>query len=191
MGAETLANACLINLTEIAAFQKTEHPDQKETACTIPNPVDLIATKSSDAIEFTNGLTLDCEYAAAMAQFMAQIVQPLAKYHVGEPLILVHSGEGYVCRRRNNAHTGKLSEHAFGNAMDLVSFEFASGRRLQVRSADSMSADEAKFFNAVRQAACGAFTTVLGPGSNAAHAAHLHLDLGRAKGRKNPYRICE
>lgn len=34
-----------------------------------------------------------------------------------------------------------------------------------------------RFLGAVRQSACGAFATSLGPGSDAAHADHLHVDI--------------
>jgi hypothetical protein len=43
---------------------------------------------------------------------------------------------------------------------------------------------------AFRTAACGWFTTVLGPGSDAAHADHLHLDI-QPHGSSNRYRICQ
>ena len=33
----------------------------------------------------------------------------------------------YVCRNRNNASNGKVSEHAFGNAVDIAAFTFSSG----------------------------------------------------------------
>jgi hypothetical protein len=49
---------------------------------------------------------------------------------------------------------------------------------------------EAAFLAAVRTTACGYFLTVLGPGSDAAHAEHLHVDLG-LHGRTANYRICE
>jgi hypothetical protein len=42
----------------------------------------------------------------------------------------------------------------------------------------------------LRTSACGYFTTVLGPGSNAAHKNHLHFDLGQ-HGKSGKYRICE
>ena len=43
---------------------------------------------------------------------------------------------------------------------------------------------------ALRISACGYFTTVLGPGANAAHAEHYHFDLG-LHGKSGNYRICE
>jgi hypothetical protein len=42
----------------------------------------------------------------------------------------------------------------------------------------------------MRRAACGWFTTLLGPGSDAAHADHLHFDVLR-HGASDDYRICE
>jgi hypothetical protein len=44
------------------------------------------------------------------------------------------------------------------------------------------------FREAVRASACARFTTVLGPGSDAYHAGHIHLDLAV---RRNGYRICQ
>jgi hypothetical protein len=42
----------------------------------------------------------------------------------------------------------------------------------------------------VRQAACGWFTTVLGPGSDEAHHDHLHVDI-QQHGSSDRYRICQ
>lgn len=69
----------------------------------------------------------------------------------------------------------KLSEHAYGNALDVAGFGLADGRHIDVR-VDAPGAD-AKFLDAVRKAACGPFKTVLGPGSDAEHALHFHFDL--------------
>jgi hypothetical protein len=40
----------------------------------------------------------------------------------------------------------------------------------------------------VRQGSCTVFRTVLGPGSDAAHGDHLHLDM---RVRKRDYSICQ
>ena len=85
---------------------------------------------------------------------------------------------------------GKLSEHAKGNALDIFAFALSDGRRVAVRPADLPVPAVAAFLAAVRATACGYFLTVLGPGSDAAHAEHLHLDLG-PHGRSANYRICE
>jgi Extensin-like protein C-terminus len=42
----------------------------------------------------------------------------------------------------------------------------------------------------LRSSACGYFTTVLGPGTNAAHASHFHFDRG-SHGKSGTNHICE
>lgn len=186
-----LINTCLIELKKHAVVLAAAQPERSDDACLIPNPVELVATKDKSQVSYAQGLILDCRFASAFNNFVMNTVQPLARHHMGSALTSIGSGKGFVCRRRNNALTGKLSEHAFGNAMDLISFSFANGNKLPVHSSDQMKPAERAFFDSLRSAACGSFTTVLGPGSNAAHATHLHLDLGRFGEKKNPYRICE
>jgi hypothetical protein len=50
--------------------------------------------------------------------------------------------------------------------------------------ADKDMTVDARFQRAVRKAACGPFTTVLGPGSDAYHDDHMHFDT---KPRRSPY----
>jgi hypothetical protein len=75
-----------------------------------------------------------------------------------------------------------------GIATDLVSIALADKRRIAV--AFPADAKETAFLHAMRKAACGWFTTVLGPGSDAAHATHMHFDILRHGSSEN-YRICE
>jgi hypothetical protein len=97
------------------------------------------------------------------------------------------TGSTYVCRRRNNSATGKMSEHAIGNAIDIMSFEFKGRDPIPVSPRAGDGTVEEAFQRAVRGGACLHFTTVLGPGSNASHADHLHLDIIR---RNRGYRLC-
>jgi hypothetical protein len=184
-------SACLQELRKIAEAEATVSPATDDPACTIPDPVILRRTTTDYPIRFTDGLTLDCTFALALARFSSDTTQALAQHHLAAPINKIRSGEGFVCRRRNNARTGKISEHAFGNATDWVGFELTDGSSLSIIDAGLIKPPEAAFLNSLRAAACGTFTTILGPGSNPAHATHFHFDLGRSKGRKNPYRICE
>jgi hypothetical protein len=101
----------------------------------------------------------------------------------GVPLAKLYTGPGYQCRGRNGSSSGKLSEHARGNAVDIERMELASGKALWVRTAHSD-----RTLKSMRAQACTQFTTVLGPGSNAAHAEHFHFDMAE---RRGGYRICE
>lgn len=54
----------------------------------------------------------------------------------------------------------------------------------------NFGADARPFWQSVRDGACGAFTTVLGPGSeDGQHEDHLHLDLAR-HGKNGTRRVC-
>ena len=166
-------------------------PPVAEGACAIPLPVRLRALAiGADDVPFTGEPVLDCRLAERLADWIGNVVEPLARHHLGSGLAAVETGPGYVCRNRNNAAAGKLSEHAKGNALDIAAFALRDGRRVAVRAADQLAPAEAGFLAAVRTTGCGYFLTVLGPGSDAAHSEHLHVDLG-LHGRTANYRICE
>lgn len=105
----------------------------------------------------------------------------------GETITVLSQASAYVCRNRNNAEEGKISEHAFGNAVDIAGFSLKSGRTVTIRPADREPTLEGAFQRAITEAACLYFTTVLDPGSDAAHQNHLHLDV---KDRRGGYRYC-
>ena len=48
---------------------------------------------------------------------------------------------------------------------------------------------QSRFVDAARQSACGAFMTVLGPGADAAHANHLHVDIQQRRAKSS--RFCQ
>jgi hypothetical protein len=98
-------------------------------------------------------------------------------------------GPGYACRPRNQQPGAELSVHAFGIALDIRGFELADGQQILIGPEDR-PAPERVFLDALRTSACGYFTTVLGPGSDAHHADHLHVDLA-SHGSSDHYRICE
>lgn len=189
--AKPAPNTCLETLRTIAKAYSVPAPRAKYAACTIENPVRLQATLGKVPVSFDAEPILACNFALRLARFAKNTMQPLARHHLGDDLANIATGPGFTCRRRNNAATGKLSEHAFGKGIDIAAFSFANNHPLKVRAASDMPNNRAGFFQAVRTAACEHFTTVLGPGANAAHATHLHFDTGRMGKRKNPYRICQ
>lgn len=119
---------------------------------------------------------------------MEKTVKPaLAVAMPGETVTGLRQASGYVCRNRNNAEEGKISEHAFGNAVDIAGFTLKSGKTIDIRPAERDSTLDGAFQRAITEAACLYFTTVLDPGSDAAHENHLHLDV---KERRGGYRYC-
>jgi hypothetical protein len=82
----------------------------------------------------------------------------------------------------------RISEHAFGNALDIAEFELADGRKVSVQYGWHGAPEEQGFLRDVQAAACEEFSTVLAPGANIYHYNHIHVDLmRRASGRS----ICE
>jgi len=164
-------------------------PPVAEGDCTIPLPVRLQSLNSGGAeIAFGATPVLDCRLALRLTDWIGNVVEPLARHHLGSGLVAVETGPGYACRKQNNMPTAKLSEHAKGNAIDIAAFALGDGRRIAVHPADQPTQAATGFLAAVRSTACGYFFTVLGPGSDAAHAEHLHLDL---RSRTANYKICQ
>ena len=94
--------------------------------------------------------------------------------------------DAYSCRNRNRAKDGKLSEHAFGRALDIAAFRRGDGSTVTVADGWKDGTD-GPLLRRLHAAACGPFGTVLGPEANALHADHLHFDV--AARRSGPY--CE
>lgn len=186
---------CLEDLAEIAVFAAAEVPETGDEACTFFTPIQLESVVTEGGPVGLSGTpVLQCDFALQLARWIRQDAVPAATLFMDSRLEELATGNGFVCRRRNNAPDGKLSEHAFGNAIDISGFRFDDAR-ITIADSEELSAGEDAFFDAVRKQACDDFTTVLGPGSNAAHADHFHFDLGRTvrDGVRvaEPYRICE
>ncbi|RUU11912.1 extensin family protein [Mesorhizobium sp. USDA-HM6] len=159
---------------------KAEH--DAKIGCSIPYPIILKTLGKS--IGIGSGAELNCRMAEAAARFAADVVRPAVKAEFGADLKVINQASAYVCRPRHGG--GKLSEHAFGNALDIASFTLSDGRTIGIGPAPPEK--DGKFLNAVRKAACGPFKTVLGPGSDPDHALHFHFDL---EPRRNGGTFCQ
>jgi hypothetical protein len=125
---------------------------------------------------------LRCAMAEQLALWVRDDVAPLVKAQ-GAALSMVNNYNDYECRSRNRQPGGKLSEHGKGNAIDVRGLGLADGHVLLLT--DMMVPKAVR--DDLRKTACERFTTVLGPGSDGYHEAHIHLDLAE---RHNGYRIC-
>lgn len=184
--------ACLERLKALGAtFQMVAAP-QEHPACRVDMPVILkrLAIRYGGAVEpleFPARPLVDCRLAEQLALWLAGAVAPILANGYSARVTAVTTGPGYVCRNRNNAATGKISAHALGLALDISGFRLADGRTLPAAVEREATADA---LTSLRVAACGWFTTVLGPGSDPEHADHLHVDIVKRNGGGR-YRICE
>jgi hypothetical protein len=123
---------------------------------------------------------LTCEAAVALALWLEHEVQPLAREILGQRVAAVRSLGSYSCRnvRGNSFWSGRRSEHATANAADIAGFTLADGRTVSVRSHWKSESAEGRFLREAHARACAYFRAALGPGFNAAHRDHFHLDRG-------------
>lgn len=123
---------------------------------------------------------MTCPLASAFAGWVRYGVVPAARAWLGTEVVKVETFGTYSCRNVNGAASGRLSEHATSNAVDVSAFLLADGRRISVKG-DYRSPDPQVqgFVKAVHASACKRFATVLSPDYNAFHADHFHLDMGR------------
>ena len=161
-------------------------PDD-DTDCGILQPIEV--SRIAPGVALTPAAVIRCPTALALASWVQDFLVPAAARLDGRgALTAIENGSGYICRRRNNQVDGNLSEHAFGNAFDVMGFRFEHGPAVMIEPAPAKGDLVQAFHDAVRASACLDFATVLGPGSDASHDDHLHLDI---IARPTGYRLCD
>ena len=159
-------------------------PIRDSSACYIDYPVKVSAL--ARGVELKPAGTLNCQTALAMAQWVQRDAGPAARARFLTGIAEVRNVSSYSCRRIRGSR--QWSEHSKGNALDVGSFKLKNGKVVDVAKPGFFAMRERSFLNNVRAGACDRFTTVLGPGSDAAHADHFHFDLRQ---RKSGYRHCD
>jgi hypothetical protein len=133
---------------------------------------------SEGAIALKPAATLVCQMVPTLDQWLLEKVQPAAQHWFGAAVTDMKIGS-YACRAQNNQRSNKSSEHAYGNALDIFSFTLADGRLITIAQGWKGESRDQAFLREVFTEACGLFNTVLGPGADAFHYDHFHLDLAR------------
>ncbi len=145
--------------------------------CGLTRPFKVTALQGG-AVGFNATATLDCSMVAELDAWLADTVQPAAQARFGQQIVQINSMGSYACRGMNNQRGAQLSEHSFGNALDIGGFTLADGREITlVRDWGRGDPQTRAFLMDVHRGACGHFSTVLAPGSNAFHYNHIHVDL--------------
>ncbi|MCA1442826.1 extensin family protein [Ensifer sp. IC4062] len=178
---------CLADLKALGGtFTDTKRIDDGK-GCGIDKPIRVTAILPGVALKPEG--TMRCPTALALARWTKESAIPAAAAAFGPEtrITALNQASTYVCRLRNNATSGKTSEHAHGNAVDIASFTLGDGRTIAIQPRDEDGTLDGAFQRAVTASGCLYFTTVLDPGSDAAHETHLHLDVIE---RKNGYRYC-
>lgn len=125
--------------------------------CMVKNGV-RVSSFSNTALN--GAVTLSCPSAIKVDNWLIEIK---AKY-------IEHNGS-YNCRSQRNNNI--ISEHSFGNAIDIVSINGAV-----VASDWRKETPKGQILEHAHQAACDIFSNIIGPDDNSLHAEHFHLDTG-------------
>ena len=142
--------------------------------CGFTNVVDV----DRSSVTFNNRFPATCPLAVSWAMFELHVLQPAALQYLGQEVARVEHFGTYACRNLYHRHTGRRSEHATANAIDIAGFRLADGTQITVLADWNGSASRATFLRALRDGACRFFDVVLSPDYNEAHRDHFHFDMG-------------
>jgi hypothetical protein len=172
-------DACRAALREAGvkfrALPDREGPDAK--GCGIPHGV--VVERGPTGIAYQRPLVVDCSLALTLPAF-ERAVQDAATAELGAPVRRIVTMGTYACRPIRGREA-RLSEHAFGNAVDLARFELARGKAAVVARdyrEDAGSSPRGRFLRSLfdRLRHEPSITHVIGPAQSRSHADHLHVD---------------
>lgn len=149
-------------------------PEQRENGCGYEDGVQLLKSK----IDYGGRILLRCPAMLALLSWEQHVLAPKAEEYFGRKLDATGQLGTYVCRSIGGRSSRRPSQHAYANAIDIAGFTLEGGERISVlRDWDDAGA-KGRFLREVRDGACHYFGATLSPDYNAAHANHLHLDMG-------------
>jgi hypothetical protein len=163
-------------LVVASAYVEPERGINDRGSCGMYQPLKVSAVENG-AVALGPTATINCPMTAAVEGWLTEAVQPAALAWFGEPIVELRQLGAYACRPIDNIEGKSLSEHAFGNAIDIAAFRLMDGSMVTVKTDWYAGGDAARgFLREVFAAACERFKTVLGPGAQY-HGDHFHLDL--------------
>jgi hypothetical protein len=114
--------ALLDGLDLVAVPAESIREDRGGESCGTPAPMQLVSIGSSPQIAFSPPALLTCDMIAALHKWLVGDVQPLARKHLGSPVISVKTMSSFSCRTAYSRARTRLSEHGRVNALDLGAF---------------------------------------------------------------------
>jgi hypothetical protein len=183
--------ACLVGgAVRASAYVQPMSAIDGPGVCGLERPL-RVSGLSGGRVEVQPAATIGCPLTAGLDRWMRNSVQPAAYRYFGRPVVGIRQIASYGCRGRNGNNYGHISEHAFGNALDIAGFRLAGGDEITVvKGWWKGGPRERAFLQAVLAGACVEFYTVLGPGADRHHYNHIHVDLLQGNA-KNGRHVCQ
>lgn len=122
---------CLQLLAPTGADIGIEEP-MKHGQCGTAVPLELRSVGNVERVTFSPPPTMNCRLAAQLAGWVEKVLQPTAQQVLGAHIKQIVGASSYSCRNIYNNPKLSLSEHATGNAIDIVGFVTTDGRTITV-----------------------------------------------------------
>jgi hypothetical protein len=100
--------------------------------CGAPAPIELVSIGKSPQVTFSPPVTVTCDLAATMHNWIRAELQPIAKRHLGADVIRIDTMSSYSCRNAYGRTKNRLSEHGKANAIDIRGFMTAKSDYAEV-----------------------------------------------------------
>ncbi|MBC3950487.1 extensin family protein [Pseudomonas folii] len=151
---------------------------QADSPASADCPLNGVLRVQGGEVALSSSFLASCPLAVAYALFEVHTLQPAAQAVFGQRVTRIDHLGSFACRNVYGRSSGRLSQHATANALDIAGFRLADGQRINLLRDWKNEGDKGRFLRKVRDGACKNFNTVLGPDYNAAHQNHFHLDMG-------------
>jgi hypothetical protein len=119
---------CAVLLKGLNVVAVPDAPIRDGDECGAPAPMRLVSVGSNPQIAFSPPPALTCDMIAALHKWLERDVQPLARKHLGAPVVGVATMSSYSCRNAYGRARARLSEHGRVNALDVAGFVTARGQ---------------------------------------------------------------
>ncbi len=123
---------CLRLLAPLALEIDVDTP-MRHGQCGTSAPLLLHSVGEAEKVVFDPAPEMNCRLAASVARWVDTVLQPLAKEVLKSRVMKIIGASSYACRNVYNSPNLPLSEHATGNAVDVVGFVTADGRTITVK----------------------------------------------------------
>lgn len=142
--------------------------------CGLPDPVEVV---SVDGVALRPAAILNCDTARALESWVRGGLKPVIG-RLGGGVRALQVADSFSCAPRNGEDGAGVLAHGQGSAVDIAAIELNDGGALSI-ARDWGNGPEGILLGRAHGAACGTFSTVLGPGAGAPQQEFLHLDMAR------------
>ena len=159
-------------------------PDEdSERGCVIENGVEVSRIGN---VKLTRPALLTQDMAIRLGRWVKDSLEPEVQKIYRTQLAALDIGGSYSCRNIygkpfGGRFAGRLSEHAFANAIDIGGFKLSDGRSVEYLHHWQGKDGSREFFLATSTSACEIFNTTLTPDYDRFHRNHIHIDASPKK----------